>query len=119
MSHYRRFSPKVILLITLIVVVLVTVISVVIVNTIVHDWGLSEIFTSLGTSFVIVGAILAVIHYSAGNTVSNVYLHSRYPKMAVVESEYARKQRQKFPWFTSLLIITGGIFLALGLVGVL
>ncbi len=119
LSYYRRFSPKIILLITLIVGVLVATLSIVIVNTIVHDWGIYEIFTSLGTSIGICGGILAYISFSGGTQVSNFYLHSRYTKMAHVENEYARKRRQKAPWLSFLIIIIGGIFIAIGLIGLL
>jgi len=118
LSHYRRFSPKIILLVTLIVVILVAVFSIIIVNTIVHEWGIYEIFTSIGVAFIIVGGLLAVILFNAGTRGSSTYMHAMYPKMAQIESEYARKQRQKFPWLSILLIIIGGIFLAIGLVGV-
>ncbi len=118
MAYYRRFSPKIILLITLIVAVLVTALSIIIVNSIVHNWGVYEIFTLIGLAFVIVGGLLAIMAFNAGTMPSSTYLHAMYPKMAQIESEYARKQRQKFPWLSFVLIIIGGIFLAIGLLGV-
>ena len=118
MAYYRKYSPKIILLITLIVVILVATISVITANTIINDWNIFEIFTAIGTAIVIIGGILAIITYNAGTQVSDTRMHALYPKMAQVENEYAREQRKKFPWLSFLLIIIGGIFLAIGLIGV-
>lgn len=97
---------------------LVTALSIIIVNIIFHDWGIYEIFTSIGTAIVIAGGLLAIMSFNAGTKPSSTYLHAMYPKMAQVESEYARKQRHNFPWLSFLLIVIGGIFLAIGLIGV-
>jgi len=118
MAYYRKFSPKIILLITLIVVVLVTAVSIILVNSIVYNWGFYEIFTAIGTAFVVVGGILAIIAYNAGTQVSDVRMHSLYPQMAQVENEYARERRKKFPWLSVIFLVIGGIILAIGLIGV-
>ena len=118
MAYYRKFSPKIILLITLIVVVLVAAVSIILVNSLVHDWGFYEIFTAIGTALVVVGGVLAIIAYNAGTQISDARMHSLYPDMAKVENEYAREQRKKFPWLSFAFIIVGGIFLTIGLVGV-
>ena len=114
LKNKREFSPKIILLITVILAVAVLTASIVIVNVNISGWQIGEIFVSVGTAFFIIGSILIAAVFAGGTKIPNVYLHTRNYKMAKVDSEYAKEQRGKFPWLGSLFLLTGGIFLAIG-----
>ena len=116
MKNKSDFSPKLILLVTVILAVGVLTTSIIAVNVAISGWQIGEIFVSVGTALFIIGSILITAVFAGGTKIPNVYLHTRSYKMAKIDSEYAREQRGKFPWFGSLFLIAGAIFLAIGFI---
>ena len=114
-----RFSPKIILLITLIAIVTVVAAAIIITNAVVQNWGMYEIFTAIGSTFLILGGLGMVMSYNAGTRAGGSYASVVYTDMAVVEGEYARERRTKIPWISILLIVIAAIFLGIGLANVL
>ena len=117
---YRsRFSPKIILLLTAVAVVVVVATAIIVTNAVVQNWGMYEIFTAIGSTFLILGGLGMIISYNAGTRAGGTYAAAIYTDMAKVEGDYARERRTKVPWISILLMVIAAVFLAIGLVGVL
>ena len=114
LRNKREFSPRIILLLTVLVTIIVVTVSIIVVNVQISGWQTGEILISLGTAFFVVGSILATVLFAAGSKIPNVNLHIRNSQIAIVDSNYAREQRNKFPWLGTLFLIVGGILLGIG-----
>jgi hypothetical protein len=105
------------LLIIIVTLVVVVTTIVLVANAIISDWGRSEIFTGIGTALLIIGGMGVYTTYAGGVSISDNYAAAQAPEMARAEADYAFKRRRKIPWIGLSLLILGGIFLALGLIG--
>ena len=114
MKYKKEFSPRIILIATIILAVVVLTVSIVVVNVSISGWKIGEIFVSIGTALFIIGGVLVSAIFAGGTKITNAYLHSRNYQMAKIDNEYARERRSKFPWFGSLFLIAGAIFLGIG-----
>jgi hypothetical protein len=112
----RTTLNRTLLIIIVSIVVVVTTI-VLVTNAIVSDWGRNEIFTGIGTALILIGGLGVYTTYAGGVAISDKYAHAQAPEMARAEADYAFKRRRKIPWVGFSLLILGGIFVALGLIG--
>ena len=118
MSYEPRKAPKMVLLITFVSLIIIVAIAVIATNAVINNWGFYEIFTAIGTTFIIIGGLGVIMLYNAGTSVSSTYTHARYPPLAKIESEYAKERRMKFPLVSIILMVIGAVFLTVGLIGI-
>ena len=117
MTYRDRTTLNKILLIIIVTLVVVVTTIVLVTNAIVSDWGRNEIFTGIGGALLIIGGIGVYTTYAGGVAISDRYAAAQAPELARAEADYAFKRRKKIPWLGFSLLILGGIFLALGLIG--
>ncbi|NHK30645.1 MAG: hypothetical protein FK730_04795 [Asgard group archaeon] len=118
MTYRDRTSLNRALLIIIVSLVVVVTTIVLVTNAIISNWGRNEIFTGIGVALILIGGIGVYTTYAGGVRVSDIYANAQAPEMARAEAEYAFKRRRKIPWVGTSLLILGGIFLALGLIGI-
>ncbi|HUU77045.1 MAG TPA: hypothetical protein VMX55_01780 [candidate division Zixibacteria bacterium] len=118
MDYSKPRAPRIILLVTFISVIAIIAIAVIATNAVINNWGFYEIFTAIGTTLAIIGGLGVLMLYTGGTATSNKYTHARYPELAMIEADYARSRRMKFPFVSIIIMVVGGIFLAIGLIGI-
>ena len=112
-DDHKRLNKALLIIIIVVIFVLATII--IITNAVISDWGIFEIFTAIGTTFLIIGGLGVYTSYAGGVSASSRYLDAGYPDLAVIDAQYARKRRLAFPTVSFILMAIGAIFLGIGL----
>jgi len=119
MTYRDRRTLNIALLIIIVVIVVVTSLAVIITNVVINHWNFYQIALSIGVTLLIISSIGIYGSYAGGYSVSSFRAHARYPEMAMVESRYAHKRRQRFPIISMIIMAIGIAFAIIGMVGII
>ncbi|NHJ88092.1 MAG: hypothetical protein FK734_21685 [Asgard group archaeon] len=119
MAYRDRRTLNITLLVIIVVIVVVIATSVIVANAIINNWGFYEIFTAIGVALIIIGGFGVYSSYAGGQSVSTIATSGRVPEITMAETRYARKRRSATPIISFIILGIAGIFLAVGLIGIL